>query len=107
MKKLIALILVLSFALAVPAFAAPKDMKAPGTKAVASVGDDSAVDKVGDWFATRGKSSDEKQKILMERKAKRAVEKAQKQADKKAKEMKKQAEKTKKGMGQALKMPKK
>jgi regulator of protease activity HflC (stomatin/prohibitin superfamily) len=107
MKKVIALVLALSFALTVPAFAQMKDIKGPSAQALAKASDDSVVDKVGDWFATRGKSDQEKQAILMQRRGARTAEKAQKQAEKKAREMKKQADKAGKDMGQAFKMPKK
>jgi len=59
--------------------------------------DDNAVfNRVGDWFATVGKSKEEKEKILAERKAERATKRAEKEAEKmkrKAEEAKGEAEK--------------
>ncbi|MDP8298507.1 MAG: hypothetical protein P9L88_01180 [Candidatus Tantalella remota] len=99
MKKVLAIILVLAIALScTPAFAASKGMKGPSASALANASDRSAVDKVGDWIATRGKTSNEAQKVIAERQTKRMAKKAEKEARKKAKQAEKQAKKTSKDM---------
>jgi len=71
---------------------------------------DTALDQMGDWFATLGKSGTEKDQILMQRKAdrlkhfmERKAEKAGKEAEKGAEEAAQEAEKAgedvKKGLG--------
>ena len=109
MKKAAVLVVLICFAFcAVPAL----DSYAQGKSAISSkeLTDDSVVDKVGDWFATRGKSDAEKQKMLSQRKANRVARRAQKkiewqkkQADKKLEQQKKSMQKArqdlKKGLG--------
>ena len=70
MKKLISIILVLSFALAMPVFAAEKGASAT---AVQKASDEAIFYRVSDWFATRGKTGAERDAILAERKAGDAV----------------------------------
>ncbi|HXV28096.1 MAG TPA: hypothetical protein VD913_03940 [bacterium] len=53
---------------------------------------DNAFDKMGDWFATLGKSGDEKDSILAQRKADRISRHAEKQAQKISDEAQKTAE---------------
>jgi hypothetical protein len=107
MKKLITMVVVLSFAVAIPVFAQQRDLKAPNARAYEKADERSALNRVGDWFATVGKSPEEKQMIIAERGAKRAAAKLQKQAKKQSGKMSKQADKAAKGMGNAFKMPKK
>lgn len=83
MRKYIVFLLAFAvLVVAAPSYAAAGDVKGQSNEGIAA--------RVGDWFATRGKSDAEKKAILAERKAKRAVEQSQKSA---AKEVKK-AEKT-------------
>ncbi|MFC1480124.1 hypothetical protein ACFL5Y_01605 [Candidatus Omnitrophota bacterium] len=106
MKKLIALILVLTFAIGTPLFAVEKGTKGASAKAYEHASDQSIFNRVDDWFATRGKSPEEAKKILAEKKAKRAAKKAEKEAKKQAKAAKKKAKKagkTLKGPGGAYK----
>ncbi len=99
MKKILAIILVLAIALScTPAFAAPKGVKGPSASALANASDRSAVDKVGDWIATRGKTPEEAQKIIAERQVKRAAKKAEKEAKKQAKMAEKKTNKASKDM---------
>ena len=103
MKKIIALVLVLSFVLAAPAvFAAPQ----AADRALEKASQDSVINRTTDWFATRGKSPEEAKAIIAERRAKRMAARAEKEAKKQAKiaqkEAEKQAKKTKaamKGLG--------
>ena len=50
---------------------------------------DNAIDKTGDWFATRGKQEPEKSLILAQRRADRAAKRAEKAMRKQSKEMEK------------------
>ena len=61
-KMIIGIIAVLIFASAVPVFAS----ESTGAQ-------DSIVDKVGDWFATIGKSQADKQIIIADRRTKRIL----------------------------------
>ena len=100
MKKIVALIVVLAFVLtAMPAFAAKGGTRGASQQAYDNASDKAVFNRVGDWFATRGKSPEEKEKIVAERDAKRAAKKAEKearklekQAQKKAKTLEKQSE---------------
>ncbi len=97
MKKLAILLLVVAFAVTtVPAFAA---IKGPSAMALEKASNDSMVDRVGDWVATRGKSPEEAQAIVADRKAKRLAAKAQKELER----VQREAEKQKKVMEKELK----
>jgi len=103
MKKVLALLLILVFALGtIPAFSAPLGQKGASAQALANASDESVFNRVGDWFATRGKSDTEKQQILAERKVKRTAEKVQKEAQRQKKELEKQAKKTKVEAGKKM-----
>ncbi|HPS19364.1 MAG TPA: hypothetical protein PKY78_00035 [Candidatus Omnitrophota bacterium] len=54
---------------------------------------ENVFDKIGDWWATRGKSDMEKNMILTQRKAARAAKEAEKEMNKTGKEMNKQFDK--------------
>ena len=98
MKKVIACIVVLAvFAGCVPAFAA-QGQRGASTTAMEKASDEAVFHRIGDWFATRGKTEAEKKQILAERKAKRAAKRAQKEAEKKKREMERQAKKAQKEM---------
>jgi len=71
MKRLISMVLVVLLAVGtVSVFAAP-GRKGASDKALENASDEAIFHRVGDWFATRGKSDTEKKAILAERKAKR------------------------------------
>ncbi|HXV18584.1 MAG TPA: hypothetical protein VD883_00730, partial [Candidatus Omnitrophota bacterium] len=62
--------------------------------------DDTAWDKIGDWFATFGKSADEREEILIERRTarqaarfQRAIRMESKKAEKKVEKFTKEMEK--------------
>jgi len=100
MKKLLALAVLVCFALsAVPALEACAQGKS--TVSSKELTDDSVVDKVGDWFATRGKSDAEKQKLLAQRKANRVVARAQKKIERQKKQSDKKLDQQKKSMMKA------
>ena len=99
MKKILTLVLILSIAMSMPVFAA-KGQRGASQKAYEHASDEAVFHRVGDWFATVGKSEKEKEAIIAERKGKRAAKKAEKElakkkkaAEKKAKKAKKEAEK--------------
>ncbi|MFA6636473.1 MAG: hypothetical protein WCV56_05160 [Candidatus Omnitrophota bacterium] len=61
MKKLMSILIVMIFAVSSPVFAQPRDFKVPASaKAYENASDRSALNRVSDWFATIGKSKEEK-----------------------------------------------
>jgi len=104
MKKLVLLLIAVSLALtsSMPAFAA-KGSKGASEQAYEHASDKAIFNRVSDWFATVGKSPEEKEKIIAERDAKRAAKRAEKEARKLKKEaessVKKVKEKAKKAKG--------
>jgi len=99
MKKLVAIAIVFLFIVSVvPVFAQVSTRKGPNPsqKAYEHASEKSAFNRVGDWFATAGKSPEEKEKIIAERDAQRAA----KQVEKEAKRLRKQAEKETEGLTQ-------
>lgn len=55
--------------------------------------EDNVLDKVGDWWATRGKGDLEKSMILTQRRAERAAKRAEKEMKKASEEMNKDMKK--------------
>lgn len=95
MKKLLTICFAVVFALSSSlAFAAP-GRKGSSDKAMENASDEAVFNRVGDWFATIGKSGEEKEAIIAERKAERAAKKAQKEAKKKQKMAEKKAKEAK------------
>jgi len=107
MKKIIAIILVLSFALGVPAFAAQEGAKGASATAMEKASDEAVFHRVGDWFATRGKTAEEKKAIIAERKAVRAAQRAQKEVEKQKKNLEKVMKKSQKQAKEKMKGAKK
>ena len=94
MKKVLACVVVAIFMVSsLPVFAAEKGSKGPSAQAYEQASDQSVFNRAGDWFATIGKSDEEKVAIRAERKAKRAAKKAEREA----KKAQKKAEKKLKG----------
>ncbi|MGE5279116.1 MAG: hypothetical protein ACM3L6_00020 [Deltaproteobacteria bacterium] len=90
MKRRIAGILVALFlASGVPAFA--QQQKGASAAAYEHASDQSVFNRVGDWFATVGKSDQEKQQVLAERKARRTADKMKKEAAQRKQEGEKRA----------------
>ena len=104
MKKIMVLglaaMLVLS---ATVSFAAKDGVKGASAQAYEHADDNAIFNRVGDWFATVGKSDEEKAKIKAERKAERAVKRAEKEAKKQAKGAKEKMEKGKKDLNKKMK----
>ena len=93
MKRIIALFLVVALAAVVaPAFAA-QGAKGASATAMEKASDEAIFHRVGDWFATRGKTPEEAQAIRAARKAERQKKLMEKQLRKSQKEMKGQVKK--------------
>ncbi|MBD3379623.1 MAG: hypothetical protein GF408_04075 [Candidatus Omnitrophica bacterium] len=94
---------VIIFAVILMAFGTVDGIAAPGEKGASSTAMEKASDeavfhRIGDWFATIGKSDQEKQEIIGERKAKRAAERADRQAERAREKARRQAEKANRKM---------
>jgi len=87
MRKVLALLVIMTL-MAPAVFAA----KGASEKGIETASDQAAFNRVGDWFATVGKSQEEKEAIKAERAVDRKVKRAEKQARKEAKEAKKSVE---------------
>ena len=99
MKNIAAIVIAFLFIVSVvPVFAQTeaRKMPTPNQKAYEHASEKAAFNRAGDWFATLGKSDEEKAKIIAERDAKRAA----KQAEREAKKLQKEAEGKAKGMQQ-------
>jgi len=72
-----------------PAFCGDEGTKGASSKAYEHASENSIFNRVSDWFATVGKSDEEKAKILAERRAKRAAKQTEKEAKKAEKEARK------------------
>jgi len=103
MKKIAALFLVSVFLIGSMSLCfAQKGQKGASEKAYEHASEEAIFNRVGDWFATVGKSPEEKETIIAERKAKREAKraekearKAQKEAEKEQKRLQKETEKQK------------
>ncbi len=89
--------LLLSFLLAVLFAAAP--LMTGQVWAEVQEYQDNAFDKMGDWMATLGKQSPEKESILAQRKADRLARHAQKEAEKVAQEAEQTGQEAQKKLG--------
>ncbi len=65
--------------LAVPAFAQEADLKGASEQAYENASDKAVFNRVSDWFSTVGKSEEEKEQVLAERKAVRAEKRERKE----------------------------
>lgn len=107
MKKFMSLGLavMLVFSAAV-SFAAKEGVKGASAQAYEHADDEAIFNRVGDWFATVGKSDEEKVKIKAQRKAERKAKKVEKEAQKKVKEAQKKMEGGTKELNKKMKMGK-
>ncbi|MCK5178597.1 MAG: hypothetical protein KAR32_03635 [Candidatus Omnitrophica bacterium] len=108
MKKIMVLGLAAMLVFSATVLFAAKD-KGKGASAQAQEhADDNAIfNRVGDWFATAGKSDEEKATIKAQRRAERKVKRAEKEAKKKAKEAKEKMKKGKKNLDKKMEKGKK
>lgn len=103
MKKIVIFILVIVFSMAVgPAFTAEGGKKGASAQAYEHASDQAVFHRITDWFATVGKSEEEKTAIIAERKAKRAAIRAQKEAEKRTRKTEKEAQKTQKKVNKQI-----
>jgi hypothetical protein len=102
MKKLSALIIVCMFALTSLAIAAPAGEEGASDQALKNASDQAVFNRIPDWFATVGKSAEEKDKILADKKALRAQKHADKEAKKAEKQARKEARKAEKEADRAM-----
>ena len=110
MKKISLLLILCLLALNMPAvqiFAAEGGKKGASEKALERASEDSVFNRMGDWFATIGKSDEEKAAIKAERREKRRIKREKKRAEKEAKRAEKETKKAqkdaKKGAGKLKK----
>ena len=86
MRKIFAILIFISLlAVSAPALAAKGGEKGASAQAQENASPQAIFNRVSDWFATVGKSTEEKEAILAERRANRAAEHAEKEAIKAAK----------------------
>jgi hypothetical protein len=81
MRKALNLIILLAFLFAAnPLLWAQEGEKGASEKAYEHASENAIFNRISDWFATVGKSPEEKEAILTERKAQRAAKRAEKKA---------------------------
>ena len=101
MRRIVASLIILT--LLVGAMPEAMAQRGANTRAIERASDEAIFHRVGDWFATRGKSKEEKKAIIAERKAKRRAARAKKAAEKRKKEMEKKAKETQARLNRRLK----
>ena len=95
MKKLIILISLACLVFAAhPGFAARGGKRGADQKAYEHASGNAMFNRVGDWFATRGKSREQKKAMIEERKIRRAEIRAMKKREEEAKKEQKRLRKT-------------
>ncbi len=102
MKKISAFAIILTLAITQLVIAAPEGEEGAAAAALENANDQAVFNRIPDWFATVGKSPEEKEKILAERKALRAQKRAEKEAKKAQKQAQKEARKTEKEAQKAM-----
>ena len=96
MKKVLVVTIILSLVMiSMSVFAAEGGKKGASERAYERASPQAIFHRIEDWFATRGKNPEEKESILKERRAERAVKRAEKEARKAQKEVKKAKQKLK------------
>lgn len=95
-KTAVIMFLVVCIVIAVPVFSAEGGKKGASPKAYEHASENAVFNRVGDWFATIGKSEEEKTKMLEQRKAERAVKLIEKEARKTKKKAEKETKKIQK-----------
>ena len=105
MRTLIKLIILVSFVcIANPLLLAEDKEKGASQKAYEHASGNAIFNRISDWFATVGKSPEEKEAILKERKAQRAAQRAEEKATKGVTEAEEQGKKQTKAAKQKVKM---
>ncbi len=80
------------------AFAARGGEKGASKEAYEHASEQSIFHRIGDWFATIGKSKEEKVRILEERRAERAIRRAEKEEERAKRKAEKEAERAQGGV---------
>lgn len=108
MRKVVVCVLALVFLMgSVAICSAQRGQKGASEKAYEHASEEAIFNRVGDWFATRGKSPEEKEAIIAERKAKREAKRAEKEARKAQKQLEKETKKQQKELEKQQKKMKK
>ncbi len=103
-RVLIIIVLMLGVFLLTPALAqeeAAQKVKGASQQAYEHADDNAIFNRTADWFATIGKSAEEREKILAERKTERAAKRAEKEAKKAQKKAEEVSKEAKKGLEDA------
>lgn len=82
MNKIIFLMVTICLTTAAPVMAAPEGQKGASASAYEHASDNSIFNRTSDWFATVGKSQEEKDRIKAERQARRAAKRVEKESEK-------------------------
>ena len=102
MRKFLLLGILMAVVLfAVPVRAQEETTKGASEQARERANDNAIFNRVPDWFATVGKSDEEKEKILAERRAEREAKRLEKEAGKLQREAEQEARKAQKQLEEA------
>jgi len=93
---LIAVLLLFVFLETKEVFSAEKGEKGASTQAYEHASENAIFNRVSDWFTTIGKSKEEKEAIIAERKTKRATRRAEKEVQKAARKAERERERERK-----------
>ncbi len=93
MKKISLFLILCMFVLNFPLLTVEAGDKGASEKAMENASEDAVFHRMGDWFATVGKSDEEKAAIKAERREKRRLKREKKKAEKEAKRAEKEAKK--------------
>ena len=85
MRRVVKLVVAVSLVLGAAPLYAAKDNQGASATAYERASDEAIFHRVGDWFATIGKSKEDKQAVIAEHRAKRMAKQAQKELEKQAK----------------------
>lgn len=107
MKKMIIGIMIACIFLATTVSYAAQDASCASEKARENASDQAVFNRVGDWFATVGKSDEEREQIITERRVRREAKRAEKEARKAERQLKEKAGDAEKTLGKAAKKGKK
>jgi len=93
---LVAVLLLFVFLETKEVFSAEKGEKGASTQAYEHASENAIFNRVSDWFTTIGKSKEEKEAMIAERKTKRATRRAEKEAQKATRKAERERERERK-----------
>ena len=102
MRNFFIVLLVLSFALTAPVFAAQDAGVGAIAKSADKASQDTWIDQAGDWFATLGKSEEDREFIITQRRADRFAQRVQTEAGAAARDAEKAGDQAAKDIGAKL-----